>query len=121
MHVTPTTRTITEYGLTLSEADVAELLADPCSFGEKLANTLRPKPVANGAPANRKHLTLSRSSKKAAAVKKTPKVSTAMVTCPICGKTMKRLGMHMKTHGSSSPAAAASTPSTSSNTAAAAE
>ena len=41
MQITPTTKSITEYALTLSEQDAAEATRDPFSFGEHIAEQLR--------------------------------------------------------------------------------
>ena len=49
MNITPSTKTITTYALEISEADAAEALIDPYSFGERLAEQLRAAGlVANG-------------------------------------------------------------------------
>jgi hypothetical protein len=58
MIVTPSTKSITEYTLTLSEADAAEVMTDPYSFGARLAAQLRAagatsNPNGNGKPVGR--------------------------------------------------------------------
>ena len=48
MHITPTQRSITDYQMTLSEADAREAVDDPYSFAERLAEQLRAAGVTGG-------------------------------------------------------------------------
>ncbi len=51
MLITPTTKTVTEYALTLSEADAAECVASPYVFVDRLVDQLRAAgavPASNG-------------------------------------------------------------------------
>lgn len=41
MLITPTTKSITEYALTLSESDAIEAMAHPAAFGETISKQLR--------------------------------------------------------------------------------
>lgn len=105
MIVTPNTRTIVEYTLTLSEADVASLRADPYGWAEQLVAQLPPAPGENGhKPKPHQSITLGR--KKTARKAAAPKVKkgwrgTAQpgVACPECGQRLKTEGFlarHLK-------------------------
>lgn len=122
MHITPTERTVIEFTLTVTEAEARAALDDPFSFGERLAEALRPH-LPGAAPVRRKpkpssQLTLSkngRGQRKAArrpAGTAAPKggPSLARIECRRCGKPIaaKFMRLHLqKAHG----AASAETPS----------
>lgn len=128
MDVTPNTRTITEYTLTLSEADAQAALADPFSFGEQIAERLRPHlPAVNGngkrpKPKASQQFHFSRKAKagpkaKAATKKGVRPASASLqrVSCPQCGQEIaqKYLNLHLaKKHSAAAPASAAPSVST---------
>ena len=122
MNIVPTTKSITEYALTLSEKDAAEILIDPYSFADRLAGQLREAGAgANGTANGRKprpesHIKFGhgrRPNGHAAGRKaKRPNGSRGglgKVACPDCGKPIaeKYLPLHRsKKHAASQPAEA---------------
>lgn len=113
MNITPTQRSITDYQLTLSEADAREAVDDPYTFVERLAEHLRAagvtgggvKPVAKARKLNgwqkESSGTYARTTgrKKAARPngKGGPRKARAAAgdkpfSCPECGKTFKSQG-----------------------------
>jgi len=54
MLIVPSTKTVTEYQITLSEADAAECLSSPYEFAERIGGHLRSAGVMPGASANGK-------------------------------------------------------------------
>lgn len=126
MIVTPNTKSITEYVLTLSEADASLAMADPYSFGDHLAEELRAAgvtaPATNGngkAPhkPGRDHPLGFRAQTGKARAAKAAKVARPKVKgieCPRCGKTLKTQGFldrHLRQkHGATSTASQAVAP-----------
>lgn len=101
MEITPTERTIVEYGLTLTSADAAKLRDDPYTFAEELREALLPHlpttvPVRHK-PTPGQHITIGRNGRKGARTAKAPKgAKLAKVNCPECGKPVaaKFLPLH---------------------------
>jgi hypothetical protein len=130
MDITPNTRTVTEYHLTLSSDEALACIDKPWDFGEALAEKLRAAglgaPVAtngngngNGHQKNRVHLTLGRkgASRKPARKAKAPKSGKAARVlsneCPHCHQMFGRAGNlanHIaKVHGNASALTSAPT------------
>ena len=101
MDITPTTRTVIDYHLTLSAEDAQACIDKPWDFGEALAEQLRAaglgKPVAaangngTGQQHNRVHLQLGKGKRgrKPGRAPKAPKAGThrpAKFACPSCSK-----------------------------------
>jgi uncharacterized C2H2 Zn-finger protein len=133
MDITPNTRTVTEYHLTLSSDEALACIDKPWDFGEALAEKLRAAGLGapangngngNGHQKNRLHLTLGAkrasrtpvkgrgqaAARKTKAARKAPKAGRPMLQCPHCDRTFKhqaRLNTHVaKAH---TPAAEAPT------------
>jgi hypothetical protein len=109
MDITPNTRTVTEYHLTLTSDEALACIDKPWDFGEALAEKLRAAglgaPVAtngngsgNGHQKNRVHLTLGRkgasrkAGRKAKAAPKAGNHRPAKHACHACTKTFTSLG-----------------------------
>lgn len=122
MDVTPNTRTITEYTLTLSEADAQQALADPFSFGEQIAERLRPHlPAQNGngrkyaKPKPASQFRFTRKAKAGPKAKTAKRTGLQRVSCPQCGQEIaqKYLNLHLaKKHSAAAVASAAPSVST---------
>lgn len=123
MDITPNTRTVTEYQLTLSSEEARQCLDQPWEFGEALADKLvaagldrKPAANGNGKHPNRVHLTLGngkgpgKKAGKRAAKKAGPKAEKPLHPCPHCARTFKhqgRLNNHLASEHASTPAPAA--------------
>lgn len=127
MLITPTTKSITEYAITLSQADAELAMADPYSFGDKLAEQLRgagvTAPNGNGRaphkPGKASQFTINPRGprgREAKAVPKAGKHRKVTATCQVCGKGLTSpamLARHLRQkHGQAAPASAAASSST---------
>lgn len=121
MNIVSTTKTVTEYALTITESEAVEALTDPYSPGERIAEQLRAAGVSTNGNGNsngghphakpklESHIQIGRGRKATkASVRKAARPNG--VECPKCGQTLPTQGFlarHLiKKHGFTSPAPA---------------
>ena len=97
MNIISALRSIQEFHMTLSEQDVAQLLNDPCAFGERLADQFKalaaPTAIGGGVSVSTNGHTPKRQGAHRKGAKSGRKRKTAVdLVCAECGEVFKAKG-----------------------------